>query len=130
MKNATIIDYLDLELRLSPESLKEVTAALKRYEEETSFQEVAPRIKNSFLHMNSSDFITFLGYVDPNGMSELATARFKKSAQAAFDQLLLRSTDLNSQAHYKWCLAALKSLALGRHLHPAAPTKEEGKLNG
>ena len=66
--------------------------------------------------INSTDLVALTGYIDPSRCSEIDLARFRNNAAEALEQQLVKSLALNNQAHYKWCLTALKNKEFGRFL--------------
>jgi hypothetical protein len=114
--NNQVIDYIDIVLPIPVACLTVLEEALKKAETECLFFEVTPRIKQKSLYVNSNDLVTLMGYIDPDQLSELESARLRKTIMAELDQALLRSTSLHKQAHYKWCLTAAKTFDLGRYL--------------
>lgn len=115
-KSSTTIDYLDLSVSVSPTSQEALERVLDRLKDSYLHLEREPKLKDGTLVINSNDFIAFLGYLDPQELSELELRRLISSAEAAMDQCLLRSVSVDKQAHYKWCVAALKNFELGRYL--------------
>ena len=71
-------------------------------------------VKQDFLYINSDDFITFLGYVRTDEISEMELQRLKTRAKQELERLLFNSTVVEHQYHYKWCLAALQNFEIGR----------------
>ena len=63
--------------------------------------------------------------MDPSNVNEMDQKRLQKESQVALEQLLLRSVATNAQAHYKWCIAAVKNLELGRQLDDPELSAEE-----
>ncbi|MDC0357874.1 hypothetical protein OAO01_03590 [Oligoflexia bacterium] len=115
-RSSKVIDYLDLSVVLPDRALELFQKWLDHFEEAHDFVERSPRLKNKTLLMNSTDLITFMGYVDPAELSEFEFFQFKNSVKQALEQLLLKSLSLDHQNHYKWCLAALNNLEVGRFL--------------
>lgn len=111
-----VIDYFDLTIAL-PQSLhKLMTRWLKDFDKRHGVIERSPRLRGGELQIVSTDLVALTGYVDPAAMNEFDFHRFKALIREAIEQQLLRSVNLDLQAHYKWCLAALASLEFGRHL--------------
>lgn len=115
-ENAIIIDFLDIRLDLPPSLGLQFQAALALFEKHHDFIELPPRLKGNKLHINSTDLIALLGYLDSSELSELDQHRLRTLLAQAFERELLRSLSLDRQRHYKWCQAAVKNLAWGRHL--------------
>jgi hypothetical protein len=105
---------LDLSIPLSKERVCFYEDCLKLFLSEHNYVECPPKIKHDVLEINSTDFIAFLGYLDPTPLDELELRRFKKNARKSIEQLLVKSLSSTNQAHYKWCLTAMKSFPLGR----------------
>jgi hypothetical protein len=117
--SSKVIDYLDLRITV-PEKLAELVEKwLVDFTDKHDFIELAPRFKEGILRINSTDFIAFLGYVNPEELSEFELHRFRSLAGNELDQLLLKSLSIDQQSHYKWCLAALSNFEIGRYLKDA-----------
>lgn len=115
-KSSTTIDYLDLSIPVPSASQEALESALERMKDSYLHLEREPRMKDSTLTINSNDFIALLGYLDPQELSELELRRLTLNAQTELDQRLLRSVSVDKQAHYKWCIAAIKNFKPGRFL--------------
>lgn len=113
---SSVIDYIDLVLTVPGTCLEAVNTAVAQLQEQCTFIEIQPKLKGSTLHINSNDAVTLLGYIKPAHLSQLDAARLKQIVVRELDQQLLRSTSLDKQAHYKWCITAVKNFQLGRHL--------------
>lgn len=110
-----VIDFFDLKIAL-PASLHKLMARwLKDFDERHGVIERSPRLRAGVLQIVSTDMIALTGYIDPSAMNEFDLHRFKALIREAIEQQLLRSVNLDLQAHYKWCLAALASMEFGRH---------------
>ncbi len=109
-----VIDYPDMSLSLAglPEAVFKLW--LKQFLDEHDFVETNPRIRKGVLQINSTDFIAFLGYLEPEQLSEIELKRFMQIAKKEFERLLFNSTALDHRYHYQWCLAAMKNLPIGR----------------
>lgn len=114
--SSLLIDYIDLVVKLPGSSSATVKKAVELFEEHSTYIELKPKIKKGALHINSNDAIQLLGYLDPKELSQFDAAKFKQLLLKELDQQLLRSTSLDKQAHYKWCMTAVKSFEVGRHL--------------
>ena len=110
------IDYIDLTIHVPDSAVPRFKQFFELFVEEYNHVEVTPRFKANKLHINSNDLIAFLGYVDPHRLSDFELERFRAEAMKELDQRLLRSLTLDHQAHYKWCMAAIKNFVVGRHL--------------
>ncbi len=110
------IDFADLRLEIRPALKPYLQAAVAEFEEQHDHIEVTPRWRKEVLLINSTDLIAALGYFNGTELSELELRGLRKQISEQLDQALLRSTNLDAQAHYKWCMAALKSLEWGRYL--------------
>lgn len=113
---SSVIDYIDLVLTVPVTCMEAVSAAVDQLQEQCTFVEIQPKLKGAALHINSNDAVTLLGYIEPAQLSQLDAARLKQIVMRELDQQLLRSTSLDKQAHYKWCITAVKNFQLGRHL--------------
>jgi len=113
-KSQRIIDYLDVEMSLAGLPAAAFKKWLEQFVEEQKNVEGRPKIKQGFLQLNSTDLIAFLGCVDSETLSELELKRLAAAARREYERLLFNSVALDHQYHYKWCLAALKSLPIGR----------------
>jgi hypothetical protein len=113
---SSVIDYIDLVLTVPVTCMEAVSAAVDQLQEQCTFVEIQPKLKGATLHINSNDVVTLLGYTEPTQLSQLDAARLKQIVMRELDQQLLRSTSLDKQAHYKWCITAVKNFQLGRHL--------------
>ena len=111
-----VIDFQDLEIPITESLEPEISAATGRLLSLHQHIEVKPKLSKGTLAINSMDAINLLGYIEISKLSELDLARIKKVFVFAIEQALLRSTSLDGQAHYKWCLTAVKSFELGRFL--------------
>ena len=110
-----IVDYLDVRLALPPGTESDFAEWLECFVQQHDFVEITPRLRNGELHINSTDLIAFLGYVDPQRLNDLQQQKLRSGLRQVLEQLLLRSVSVHRQDHYKWCLAALKNLKLGRY---------------
>ena len=110
------IDYLDLYLELSESQLAPIEYALEQFEDHYIHTQVAPRLKNGMLLINSSDLVPFLGYVNPESFNEMDRFRFRNEIKKKLEAQLSKSLSLDNQSHYKWCLAAANSKEMGRFL--------------
>ena len=115
-KSSTTIDYLDLSIPIPLTSQEALEHALKRMKDSYLHLEREPRVKDGTLAINSNDFIAFLGYLNPQDLSEIELRRLTSNAEAELDQQLLRSVSVDKRAHYKWCVAAMKNFQMGRFL--------------
>lgn len=103
------VDSIDLELNLKGLPVNIIQAALEKMASGAS-------VAGGVLRINSGDFIELLGYIDGNALSELEQQRLKTRAKAELERLLFNSIISSHRYHYKWCLAALNSLAIGRNI--------------
>ena len=110
------IDYLDLQLAVSPHQAEAIEKAIAVFDDQQLHIEVTPRLKKSYLLINSSDLVPFLGYLDPGELSEIDLKRLRKECAVKLEAQLNKSLSSSNQAHYKWCLAAIRSKAIGRFL--------------
>ncbi|MCB0336405.1 MAG: hypothetical protein KDD62_08865 [Bdellovibrionales bacterium] len=119
--NSAVIDFLDVEA-LVPETLHEaLSKALTKLQAEHDHVELEPKFKAGRLLINSTDAVSLLGYVDPREISEHERKRIQKLFANALEQALIKTTSLDRQNHYKWCLAAVKSFTMGRFLTESSP---------
>lgn len=109
-----VIDSLDLQISLTPGAEALLVKLLEKFISEHDFVEVEPRIRKSKLIINSTDFVSLLGYLQPADWNEFELRRFLSEGKKQCEQQLIRSTSLQYQSHYKWCMGAIKSLPLGR----------------
>lgn len=116
MAKDNVVDFLDLQLNLSPVVVPVVTRALESFREHHLHIEREPRVVKNRLLINSTDFISLLGYLEDDALGELELKRLLSVAREAIEQCLLRSVSTDRQAHYKWCLGALSALPRGRYL--------------
>ncbi len=111
-----IIDFLDVIVRLPHASVPQLEETLQRFVTEYNFVEIEPKIKDGRLLINSTDLIAYLGYISPDLLTEFEKVQFRQNIIDALDQLLLRAVNTDFRSHYKWCIAAVKNLELGRYL--------------
>ena len=102
------IDFRDVEVSILDNSKQAIEKALQDFSDKYVNAELEPLIKGNKLFVNSTDLIALLGYLNPSTMSEFELKRIKESAKESFEQLLLKSLNLDHQSHYRWCLTALK----------------------
>ena len=110
--NQSPIDYADLEINLQGIPRDLIEKWLADFEKEN--RSARPELKQEVLFINSDDFITFLGYVQIDKISEMELQRLKTRAKQELERLLFNSTIVEHQYHYKWCLAALQNFEIGR----------------
>ncbi len=109
------IAYLDLAIPVTANLHSSFEMWLGDFVEKHAVIEVPPKLRKNLLQINSTDLVAFLGYVDPQGFSEIELKRLRVDIKRQIERQLLKSLSLEHQAHYKWCLAAIKSLAWGRY---------------
>lgn len=114
MKNSPTIEHLDLEIDFRPECLTTLKTWLTDFTDDYPYVTVQPKLRESYLMINSQDFVEFLAYVHPNEWDELTWARFRKTAEKQLEILLQKSVHPELRYHYQWCLAALGNLKDGR----------------
>lgn len=119
-----VIDHLDITLPVHPELQELCQRWLDRFSDEHDYIEATPRLRRGTLLINSTDLISFLGYIDPTGCPEIEMARFKRAVRTQLENQLLYSVSQDTRAHYQWCLTALKSFAWGRYLSDDASGDE------
>lgn len=112
----TVIDDIDLHIPLTPALREQVLIWIGRLEEAHDHIEVTPRVKKDRLLINSTDFISLLGYIDPLEVPEIELRRLILQGKKALEQALIRSLNLDKRSHYKWCLTALSHFKPGRFL--------------
>ena len=117
---STAVDYLDISIAV-PENLKpHFQEWLELFEDEFDYIVRPPRLKKGVLKINSSDLITFLGFIEPEVMTELESKRFLTDIQKTMQQLSNLTTSKEYHTHYQWCLTALKHFKWGRHREEGA----------
>ncbi|MGI6525508.1 MAG: hypothetical protein ACOX2O_09520 [Bdellovibrionota bacterium] len=110
------IDFSDMELDLSGLPEESIADTLTLLLKSGRYLTTRPEIQNGVLYINSEDFITFLGFVDPALISELELQRLKTRAKFEYKRLLFNAVIPKHRYHYKWCLTALNTLEVGRSL--------------
>lgn len=113
-KTNRIIDYLDVALPIAEPRIPLFKQWLKDFIEEQDTVEGRPKIRRGELQINSTDLIAFLGFIDRAALSEIELKRLTTNARKEYERLLFNSIALDHRYHYKWCLAALKNLPIGR----------------
>lgn len=115
-KSRDTIDYLDLYVPIAAALQEPFKSFVDDFMDRHTYIEINPRLKDRVLMINSTDLISFTGYIRPADCNELDLFRFKMDAKKLLEQQLVKSLSLNAQAHYKWCLGSLVNKEFGRYL--------------
>lgn len=118
-KNQTI-DYLDIAIPIPAQLIETFTLWLEEFDNEYDYTVRSPRLKKDLLKINSSDLIAFLGYVQPDQLSEFESKKFMSDIKSQFEQNSNLTTSKDFRNHYQWCLAALNHFKWGRHREEGA----------
>ena len=110
------ISYRDLRIQLPKDSTGSFEWSLHQFIDNYEAIVINPRIRKSVLEINSSDFVSYLGYLNIDSLNEFEWAQFKSNAKNEMEQLLMKSLRPQNRHHYTWCLAAVKQLKPGRFL--------------
>lgn len=110
------IDYLDLRIHLPREASDKLHSSLKVFLESHDEITQTPKIRDEELLINSDDFISFLGYLNPKDFSEFELRQLKAEAKRQMQQLSLKTVSPEFRNHYTWCITVMGQHKVGRFL--------------
>lgn len=128
MRREPSVEHLDLNIVVPPGLLDPLSETLQTYLETAEYVVITPRFKDNVLKINSKDFVDFSGFIDTKGLSEFEVQRFLVEVRKQLMDSLNKCFHPDLRYHYKWCLAALSSFPLGRHVADPEPSQDTEAL--